>query len=48
MGLVDYFISFSKNDQDEQPQALKSVSEARIRDQFEKAKKRFLKLYKYK
>ena len=48
MQLDDYFISFSSNDQDEQPQALKSVSKARIRDQFGKAKKRFFKLYKYK
>ena len=48
MQLDDYFISFSSNDQDEQPQALKSVSEARIRDQFEKSKKRFLKLHECK
>ena len=48
MQLDDYFISFSSNDQDEQPQALKSVSEARIRDQFGKAKKKFLKLHKCK
>ena len=46
--LEDYFISFSSNEQDKQPQALKSVSKARIRDQFGKAKKRFFKLYKSK
>ena len=48
MQLEDYFISFSSNDSDEQPQALKSVSKARIRDQSEKAKKRFFKLNKCK
>ena len=48
MQLDDHFISFSSNDQDEQPQALKSVSKARIRDQFGKAKKKFLKLHKCK
>ena len=48
MQLEDYFISFSSNEQDEQSQALKSVSKAGIRDQFGKAKKTFFKLHKYK
>ena len=41
-----YFISLSSNDPDEEPQELKPVLKARTRDQFGKAKRRFLRLYK--